>query len=340
MIRLQEIKKEFKIFNKKNVLIEPYTGIILNKNDKPYDLRFCSSFIEQKHFDYFLNQITTDLNKKILYIKKLNDTFFLNFQYNYAHTLIEILPKLFFLNFNKNTNISYNIEILKHCSEGLKQVLQLILDLFEFKGKIKEVKYDIITRNDDMPVNSVFNQKNNCFFNLSDTVFEIKNLFLYASDYYNLRAARYNFFKMSKYFWNYFYNSFFYKIKPFRKIFVYRTLKNQYQNSIRCLNQDEIYNFLKKYDFEKIEPNEMSVINQMKVFSEAKEVVGIHGAGLANIIFCQPKTKIVNINNFGNDKFFKNCTNDSDSYKNVMSMDKNKPSLILKKEQIKSLINV
>ena len=340
MIKLEEIKKEFKIFNKINVLIEPFTGAILNKNEIPFDLRFCHSFITKKHFDHFLDQITTDLNKKILYIKKLDNTFFLNFHYNYAHNLLEILPKLFFLNFNKNTDISYNVKILKDSSHGLTQVLQLILELFNFKGKINEVNYDVITRNNDMAVNYIFNQKNNCFYNLSNTVFEIKNLFLYASNYYNLRAARYNFLKMSKYFWNYFYNSYFYKVKPFRKIFVYRTLKNKHQNSIRCLNQDEIYNFLKKYDFEKIDPNKMSVINQMKAFSEAKEVIGIHGAGLSNIVFCQPKTKIVDINNFSNDKYHRSCINDNDSYKTVMSLNKNKPSFILKKEEIKSLINV
>ena len=37
----------------------------------------------------------------------------------------------------------------------------------------------------------------------------------------------------------------------------------------------------------------MSVIEQALLFSQAKVVIAPHGAGLTNIVFCNPNTKIV-----------------------------------------------
>lgn len=37
----------------------------------------------------------------------------------------------------------------------------------------------------------------------------------------------------------------------------------------------------------------MSVLEQIKTFSKAKFIVGPHGAGLTNLAFCNPGTKVV-----------------------------------------------
>ena len=39
----------------------------------------------------------------------------------------------------------------------------------------------------------------------------------------------------------------------------------------------------------------MSVVEQAMFISEAEAVVGTHGAGLTNIVFCSPGTKVVEI---------------------------------------------
>ena len=36
-------------------------------------------------------------------------------------------------------------------------------------------------------------------------------------------------------------------------------------------------------------------LDQINIFSEAKIVIGLHGAGLSNLLFCQPKTKVIEI---------------------------------------------
>jgi len=39
----------------------------------------------------------------------------------------------------------------------------------------------------------------------------------------------------------------------------------------------------------------MSVLEQIELFSNADVVIGTHGAGLANILFCKPNTKVIEI---------------------------------------------
>ena len=35
--------------------------------------------------------------------------------------------------------------------------------------------------------------------------------------------------------------------------------------------------------------------DQVKIFNEAENIVGLHGAGFANIVFCKPNTKILEL---------------------------------------------
>ena len=39
----------------------------------------------------------------------------------------------------------------------------------------------------------------------------------------------------------------------------------------------------------------MTFLDQINLFSEAEIVIGLHGAGLSNHLFCQPKTKVIEI---------------------------------------------
>ena len=39
----------------------------------------------------------------------------------------------------------------------------------------------------------------------------------------------------------------------------------------------------------------LSFLEQISLFSEAEIIIGLHGAGLSNLMFCQPNTKVVEI---------------------------------------------
>ena len=41
--------------------------------------------------------------------------------------------------------------------------------------------------------------------------------------------------------------------------------------------------------------SDLSFIDQTKLFYNASEIVGLHGAGFANLVFCKPGTKILEL---------------------------------------------
>jgi capsular polysaccharide biosynthesis protein len=61
-------------------------------------------------------------------------------------------------------------------------------------------------------------------------------------------------------------------------------------------NFDEVEKVLQKFKFEICDTGNMSVENQSKLFGSASVIVGIHGAGLTNLIFANESTKVIEIN--------------------------------------------
>lgn len=63
----------------------------------------------------------------------------------------------------------------------------------------------------------------------------------------------------------------------------------------RVVNEDEVIQFLSAYGFQKYHLETMTISEQVELFSRAKVVIAPHGAGLANLVFCNPGTKVVEI---------------------------------------------
>lgn len=76
--------------------------------------------------------------------------------------------------------------------------------------------------------------------------------------------------------------------KPHRLIYISR--KDAIYRKV--INEREIEEFLQEFGFEIVEMSKLSFLEQVKICSEAKVVVGPHGAGLTNTLFCQ-KAKIL-----------------------------------------------
>ena len=58
-------------------------------------------------------------------------------------------------------------------------------------------------------------------------------------------------------------------------------------------NEDEIKKFLISKNFTFIRLNELPFSKQVNYFNNAKCIIGLHGAGFANLSFCNPKTKVI-----------------------------------------------
>jgi len=63
----------------------------------------------------------------------------------------------------------------------------------------------------------------------------------------------------------------------------------------QIINYEEIKKILKKNNFQIVQCSKFSFAKQIYMFWKAKFIIGVHGAALTNIIFCKPKTKILEI---------------------------------------------
>ncbi|MGO9822447.1 MAG: glycosyltransferase family 61 protein, partial [Solirubrobacteraceae bacterium] len=64
-----------------------------------------------------------------------------------------------------------------------------------------------------------------------------------------------------------------------RRLFIRRATNR------RLINEAEVWEFLRQYGFEMIEPDKLSVAAQIEAFASARVVVATHGAGIANALF-------------------------------------------------------
>ena len=58
-------------------------------------------------------------------------------------------------------------------------------------------------------------------------------------------------------------------------------------------NEDAVLNLLSQYGFVSVALETLSVAQQATLFSQAEAIVGAHGSGLANLVFCSPGTTVV-----------------------------------------------
>ncbi|MGH7884442.1 MAG: glycosyltransferase family 61 protein, partial [Thermodesulfobacteriota bacterium] len=63
----------------------------------------------------------------------------------------------------------------------------------------------------------------------------------------------------------------------------------------RIVNEDETISLLEKYDFKIITLDNLTVEEQVDIFSRAKIIVGPHGAGFSNIVFCNSGADIIEL---------------------------------------------
>ena len=83
------------------------------------------------------------------------------------------------------------------------------------------------------------------------------------------------------------------KIDMKKNIFIDRSLSSFKHSQI--INLEEVQNLLKEKNFDIVKLENLSFDEQIYVFSNAKIVIGAHGAGLTNLCFSKEKTKVIEI---------------------------------------------
>tara|TARA_B100000965_G_scaffold384939_1_gene385679 strand:+ start:437 stop:1486 length:1050 start_codon:yes stop_codon:yes gene_type:complete len=91
-------------------------------------------------------------------------------------------------------------------------------------------------------------------------------------------------------------------------------IRREDANYRKILNEADLISKLRKQEFEIINPQHFEILEQMKIFSNAKVIVAPHGSNMSNIIFCQKGTKIIEISPELNNLYEQNI---SSRYKNI-----------------------
>ncbi|GJL63109.1 MAG: hypothetical protein NPIRA04_17630 [Nitrospirales bacterium] len=80
-------------------------------------------------------------------------------------------------------------------------------------------------------------------------------------------------------------------LKPKRKIYVSRVLAERRL----VTNERELVDFLCQQGFEIYVLEEFSFVEQVALFQDAEVIVAPHGSGLANLVFCDPGTHVIEL---------------------------------------------
>jgi hypothetical protein len=114
-------------------------------------------------------------------------------------------------------------------------------------------------------------------------------------------------------------------IKFPKKIYIDRSDSTTTKYGHRILkNEQEIKEFLKKKGFTSIILSNLSFQDQVSLFSNCSYVIGLHGAGFANLIFCNKGVKILELRNNKENKAIQNLSKKCNlNYSSLENFDKN-----------------
>lgn len=228
-------------------------------------------FDKKTKYDIFFNSKKTNLKENnVVCISLLKEH-----SYNYYHWMTEIMPRAIFtcqkLSENKYRYITKNKKIIFLIDEGIpEQCLEALKYCINLDYTTKIIPKNELLSCTNLVYCSPFWQS---LDNTTGTMPDPAEFFL---DKYALELVHDTIYKKIN----------LEKNEPFRKIYLKR--KPSQMRSI--INNDEIEKFMIDNDYEIIDTAELSFLEQVKLFSEAKIVIGASGATFTNILYMQPNT--------------------------------------------------
>ncbi|MFD0933340.1 glycosyltransferase family 61 protein [Psychroflexus salinarum] len=193
-----------------------------------------------------------------------------SYDYNWYHWLIEILPKLEVLKFNdfdfsktkiliseKNYNSANHLDALRFHTTRDKLVVL---------NPKTSYKIDEVIHIDSPSINLPNKKFDNKLFELGSGNFQSEILKSYRNRFFSELEIN------SK-------NTILKK-----RVYLSRSQKN------RKYNQKQIIKLVENFNFEIVDPSELTLKEQIQLFFNAEIIIGPAGAAWANLIFCKPDT--------------------------------------------------
>jgi capsular polysaccharide biosynthesis protein len=63
----------------------------------------------------------------------------------------------------------------------------------------------------------------------------------------------------------------------------------------KLINEEEVFHVLEEHGFKKVSLSTMSFLEKIQLFHTAEVIVSPHGAGLTNLVFCNPGTRVIEL---------------------------------------------
>ncbi len=129
------------------------------------------------------------------------------------------------------------------------------------------------------------------------------------------------------------------------KIYIDRRDVDPYNLSNRRIqNEVELKEFLRSSGYEFVRLQELKFTEQIGLFHSAKKIIGLHGAGFANLAFCQPGTAIIELRTTSTFKIIESIAKHNNlnfrylEYNPIHSRDKQNGVINISLETLKKII--
>jgi len=301
-IQSKLFKKENVSFDNKNFTLE--YSIFFSSNSRLYTDRIHDTaiiknkfLIDKPSFQLRNNVNDDDVTKNIVlkngtpYImRKLNGTILSLLtggggNDNFFHWLFDVLPRIAIIEKKINLNeIDYFL-----CPNLNKWQLET-LNLLGIKKSqcLSSVKYRHIGSDQIIVTTHPWQKSKN-------VLHDIENLPLWISDWLKNKFLKHKS-----------------NINLPKKFYIDRSdSKSNLKDFRYIINEDELKNFLKNHGFKFVRLSDLSFCDQINIFNNANKVIGLHGAGLSNLIWSSKKIKVIELRSNLTNKLYENLAKDN-----------------------------
>ena len=201
---------------------------------------------------------------------------------NYSHWLFDVLPRLgIYETISSLAEINYFL--FPNLEKKFQKETILALGL-NYKKCLSSIKFRHISSNKIIVTDHPY-----CLNN--DATQDINNIPLWISEWLKNKFSKFQIRDQ----------------KSPSKIYIDRSdSETDTKNLRKILNETELLNLLEQNNFKKVKLSKIEFSKQVQLFYNADIVVGLHGAGFSNIVFCKPGTKIVEFKNSDQIKQYEN----------------------------------
>ena len=192
--------------------------------------------------------------------------------FNYWHWIFDVLPRIKILE-NSYDIKSIDYFLLPNLSKNYQKET---LDLLQIpdKKRLSSIEYRHIVANKIISTSHPYVIRN-------DPSNEIQNIPIWITSWLRNSFLKENNFKDDSF--------------P-KKIYIDRSdAKSNHREFRKILNENDIIKNLQSEGYKIIRLADLHFKAQIKTFFNADKIIGLHGAGFANLIFCKPNTKILEI---------------------------------------------